>query len=174
MVECSFVTEFEDHIFVAMDAEVILFLHDLILSYIKEKDKGQQVQKLNFCMFSTSVTRPSFIQLVCLICTFLKNKIRIIFFGNLSSKTILLVEKQSHQRHLFSYKCDTLLATTIPILLMYLIISGTKAPYGTSSKSPRTPESERKRITDPTTALKEDWRVFECNTWHLEPTVRCV
>ena len=96
------------------------------------------------------------------------------FFGNLSSKTILLVEKQSHQRHLFSYKCDTLLATTIPILLMYLIISGTKAPYGTSSKSPRTPESERKRITDPTTALKEDWRVFECNTWHLEPTVRCV
>ena len=41
MVECSFVTEFEDHIFVAMDAEVILFLHDLILSYIKEKDKGQ-------------------------------------------------------------------------------------------------------------------------------------
>ncbi|XP_056013431.1 bridge-like lipid transfer protein family member 1 isoform X4 [Ostrea edulis] len=88
VVECSFVTEFEDHIFVAMDAEVILFLHDLILSYIKEKDKG------------------------------------------------------------------------------------TKAPYGTSSKSPRTPETERKRITDPTTALKEDWRVFECNTWHLEPTVR--
>lgn len=88
VVECSFVTEFEDHIFVAMDAEVILFLHDLILSYIKEKDKG------------------------------------------------------------------------------------TKPPYGTSAKSPRTPESERKRITDPTTALKEDWRVFECNTWHLEPTVR--
>ncbi|XP_062586140.1 bridge-like lipid transfer protein family member 1 isoform X2 [Saccostrea cucullata] len=88
IVECSFVTEFEDHIFVAMDAEVILFLHDLILSYIKEKDKG------------------------------------------------------------------------------------TKPPYGTSSKSPRTPETERKRITDPTSALKEDWRVFECNTWHLEPTVR--
>lgn len=41
VVECSFVTEFEDHIFVAMDAEVILFLHDLILSYIKEKDKGK-------------------------------------------------------------------------------------------------------------------------------------
>lgn len=146
-------------------------------------------------MFSTSVNRPSFIPLVCLM--FLFNyahfwqikmfKIKTIwyevfkrfidwsnFFSNLSSKTILLGEKQSHQRHLFSYKCDTLLATTIPILLMYLIISGTKAPYGTSSKSPRTPESERKRITDPTTALKEDWRVFECNTWHLEPTVRCV
>ena len=39
-VECSFVTEFEDHIFVAMDAEVILFLHDLVTSYLREKDKG--------------------------------------------------------------------------------------------------------------------------------------
>ncbi|ESO89448.1 hypothetical protein LOTGIDRAFT_234295 [Lottia gigantea] len=40
MVECTFVTEFHDHIYVAMDAEVILFLHDLVSSYIKEKDKG--------------------------------------------------------------------------------------------------------------------------------------
>ena len=35
-------TEFEDHIFVAMDAELILFLHDLVYMYIKEKDKGQE------------------------------------------------------------------------------------------------------------------------------------
>ena len=42
IVECSFVTEFEDHIFVAMDAELILFLHDLVYMYIKEKDKGQR------------------------------------------------------------------------------------------------------------------------------------
>ena len=40
IVECSFVTEFEDHIFVAMDAEVLLFLHDLVMSYVREKDKG--------------------------------------------------------------------------------------------------------------------------------------
>ena len=40
VVECSFITEFEDHTLVAMDAEVILFLHDLIASYIREKDKG--------------------------------------------------------------------------------------------------------------------------------------
>ena len=33
-------TDFDDHIFVAMDAEVVLFLHDLITNYIKEKDKG--------------------------------------------------------------------------------------------------------------------------------------
>ena len=37
---CSFVTEFQDHIFVAMDAEAILFLHDLVMAYLKEKDRG--------------------------------------------------------------------------------------------------------------------------------------
>jgi len=38
-VVCSFVTEFEDHIFVTVDAEAFFFLHDLITSYVKEKDK---------------------------------------------------------------------------------------------------------------------------------------
>jgi len=38
-VVCSFVTEFEDHIFVTVDAEAFFFLHDLISSYMKEKDK---------------------------------------------------------------------------------------------------------------------------------------
>lgn len=38
-VECSFITEFEDHIFVTVDAEAFFFLHDLITSYILEKDR---------------------------------------------------------------------------------------------------------------------------------------
>ncbi|XP_076753670.1 transmembrane protein KIAA1109 homolog tweek isoform X3 [Xylocopa sonorina] len=39
LVECSFITEFEDHIFVTVDAEAFFFLHDLITSYVKEKEK---------------------------------------------------------------------------------------------------------------------------------------
>ncbi|XP_019647160.1 PREDICTED: uncharacterized protein KIAA1109-like [Branchiostoma belcheri] len=39
-VVCSFVTEFIDHICVAMDAELILFLHDLVAAYIKEKERA--------------------------------------------------------------------------------------------------------------------------------------
>ncbi|VVC88431.1 unnamed protein product [Leptidea sinapis] len=39
VVECSFITEFEDHIFVSVDAEAFLFLHDLISGYIKEKER---------------------------------------------------------------------------------------------------------------------------------------
>ncbi|XP_077332981.1 bridge-like lipid transfer protein family member 1 isoform X12 [Lithobates pipiens] len=38
-VECSVVTEFTDHICVTMDAELIIFLHDLVSAYLKEKEK---------------------------------------------------------------------------------------------------------------------------------------
>lgn len=38
-VQCSFITEFEDHIFVTVDADAFFFLHDLITSYLKEKEK---------------------------------------------------------------------------------------------------------------------------------------
>lgn len=40
-VECSVVTEFTDHICVTMDAELIMFLHDLVSAYLKEKEKGK-------------------------------------------------------------------------------------------------------------------------------------
>jgi len=38
-VECSFITEFEDHIFVTVNAEAFFFLRDLITSYVKEKER---------------------------------------------------------------------------------------------------------------------------------------
>ncbi|XP_012270662.1 uncharacterized protein KIAA1109 isoform X2 [Orussus abietinus] len=46
LVECSFITEFEDHIFVTVDAEAFFFLHDLITSYVKEKEKVHTMQNL--------------------------------------------------------------------------------------------------------------------------------
>lgn len=48
MVDCSFITEFEDHIFVTIDAEAFFFLHDLISSYLKEKEKvvGKAISSL--------------------------------------------------------------------------------------------------------------------------------
>ena len=48
VVQSSFVTEFHDHIFVAMDAEAVLFLHDLVSSYLKEKDRGEKVIRISF------------------------------------------------------------------------------------------------------------------------------
>ena len=40
VVVCSFVTEFEDHIFVTTDAENFFFLHDLIDTYISRQPEG--------------------------------------------------------------------------------------------------------------------------------------
>ena len=37
-VDCTFVSDFDDHIFVAVDAEAYFFLHELISSYLMEKD----------------------------------------------------------------------------------------------------------------------------------------
>ena len=38
VVTVSFVTEFDGHISVAMDAELIMWLHDVVTSYVREKD----------------------------------------------------------------------------------------------------------------------------------------
>jgi len=84
VVVCSFVTQFDDHIFVAMDAEPVFFLHDLVINYVKEKDRG--------------ATRTA------------------------------------------------------------------------AQKSPT--ETERELLENPTMVLKQDYREFDCKTWHLEPTVR--
>ena len=40
---------------------------------------------------------------------------------------------------------------------------------------PKSPELEKKNVTaHPTSVLKQDFREFRCNTWHLEPTVRLI
>ena len=43
-VHCSFETEFYEHIMFSFNAEHFYFLHDLISSYIKEKERGNIVQ----------------------------------------------------------------------------------------------------------------------------------
>lgn len=55
LVECSFITEFEDHIFVTVDAEAFFFLHDLITSYIKEKEKVVKYKcNIGFCTWNSN------------------------------------------------------------------------------------------------------------------------
>lgn len=48
-VLCSFITEFDDHIFVTVDADAFFFLHDLITSYVTEKEKV--VSEWSACYF---------------------------------------------------------------------------------------------------------------------------
>jgi hypothetical protein len=105
-VVCSCVTDFEDHIFVTVDAEAFFFLHDLISSYMKEKDKVQGL-----------ATVPD--------------------------------TRTGHSPHM-----GDLLSPDAP--------PGDRGPGGETSPG-----------AGPASAMSErDWRLFECATWHLEPTVR--
>lgn len=50
-VDCSFITDFEDHIFVTVDADAFFFLHDLISSYVREKERV--VRSIHFVLNHT-------------------------------------------------------------------------------------------------------------------------
>ncbi|CAB4060692.1 unnamed protein product [Lepeophtheirus salmonis] len=102
VVDCTFVTDFDNHIFVTTDAEAFFFLHDLITSYVKEKERVLQHQAAASDKFSTTP-----------------------FSANSSSD----------------------------------------GPGAGSSKV------LSNSSIDP---LQNDWREFECNAWHLEPTVRLI
>ena len=113
-VECSFVTDFEDHIFVTVDAEAFFFLHDLISSYIKEKDK--------------------------------------------------FVSSQASAGAGHSPHAGDLLNPDLPHEARHSPKPGeSRSPGSADSDSP----GEKK-----STPISSDWRIFECKTWHLEPTVR--
>jgi len=96
-IDCTFVTDFDDHIFVAVDAESYFFLHELITSYIKEKQN-------NYGKNQSPLSSEKFIN---------------------DSKT---------------------------------------------EKSLK-PESDSENSSS-IIALEKDCREFNCQTWHLEPTVR--
>ena len=119
-VDCSFVTDFEDHIFVTVDAEAFFFLHDLISSYIKEKEKFVSSQAST----GSSVHSPH-------------------THGDLLTP-------------------DSAADTT------------RHSPNMSEAKSPGSSESDKSGEADkkPSLPISSDWRIFECKTWHLEPTVR--
>ena len=105
-VECTFVTDFDNHIYVTTDAEAFFFLHDLISSYLKEKERVLNIQH-----------------------------------G---------MQKQEQK------------STEQKLSLEQTQINGATG---------ETDKVNRLVSIDP---LQNDWRQFECNTWHLEPTVRLI
>ena len=46
VVDCTFFTDFENHIYVTTDAEAFFFLHDIISSYVKEKERVLSIQQV--------------------------------------------------------------------------------------------------------------------------------
>ena len=100
------------------DAEAFFFLHDLITSYVKEKERVLSIQQKTMESYQS----------------------------NYGDKTQASAGK-------------------VPI--------DNKAANSSGSQSDKqsTSVGDKKHKIDP---LHNDWRRFECNTWHLEPTVRLI
>jgi hypothetical protein len=58
IVDCTFVSDFDDHIFVAVDAEAYFFLHELINSYIMEKETNYSKSHSPNAERSNKVSEP--------------------------------------------------------------------------------------------------------------------
>jgi hypothetical protein len=65
------VTEFTDHICVTMDAELIMFLHDLVSAYLKEKEKGRLCVVIFFFQATEQVAVNVIDSCQCHLCEFL-------------------------------------------------------------------------------------------------------
>jgi len=118
IVDCTLVTDFDNHIFVTTDAEAFFFLHDLITSYLKEKERVLSIQQKALDSF-----------------------------------------QGHHNEKMKSSQLNTAQDNT----------NISNEPSNTESS--KTESKSKKHKIDP---LHNDWRKFECNTWHLEPTVRLI
>jgi len=105
------ILDFDNHIYVTTDAESFFFLHDLISSYMREKERVRMVQA-----------------------------------------------QQNQGNAAGDRKLSSLAAAKRGVGGE----QGQQASAGDGSTSPSS------------SLPPSDWRVFECNTWHLEPTVRLI
>ena len=119
---CLFLPDFDNHIYVTTDAEAFFFLHDLISSYLKEKERVLNIQQQ-------------------------------------SAQHREKLEQTSEKEAAATVKNDQESSNAAGAS------NGDDSNKKSSSKEPPKP---------PVDPLQNDWRLFECHTWHLEPTVRLI
>lgn len=164
MVECSFITEFEDHIFVTVDADAFFFLHDLITSYLKEKEKvvtSQNARAGSPNLSNTANPKESANNLEVSSSNIGASTLSMAS-DNLSVSSTLAIS--SSQKNLTLSGASSSSNINSSEDLRHMI--GTKKVASKSEK-----EKEKEKV-DIETFLRMDWRNFNCKTWHLEPTIR--
>lgn len=152
LVECSFITEFEDHIFVTVDAEAFFFLHDLITSYLKEKEKVIIAQKLRAGSPNLSAT-PSKDSPTNLDST----------STNIGASNLSMASDHSTTSSNKNLASSSLNLNSSEDL---------RHAIGSKKIKESSKTDKDKAVETETYLLRTDWRNFECKTWHLEPTIR--
>jgi hypothetical protein len=152
LVECSFITEFEDHIFVTVDADAFFFLHDLITSYLKEKDRVIIAQNIRSGSPNQSATPAKE------------------YLNNLDVSSTNIGASNSSMASDVSSATSSIRNLASSSSLNVNSSEDLRHVIG-SKKIKESSKIEKERI-DLETHLRTDWRNFECKTWHLEPTIR--
>ncbi|KFB49612.1 AGAP007960-PA-like protein [Anopheles sinensis] len=180
MVECSFITAFEDHIFVTVDADAFFFLHDLITSYLSEKEKvlGTITNNRSSSPNPATVTPPppsagglktAHTQLKSSSSNLMGPAPSMSSLGtqDSTSSQSIAIGAGGSAVDLNELGSSTALnngASTV----------GTPAgvPSGTAGSASGKHVNIVVEKTDLESFMRTDWRHFNCKTWHLEPTVR--
>ncbi|XP_054742980.1 bridge-like lipid transfer protein family member 1 isoform X5 [Anastrepha obliqua] len=197
-VLCSFITEFDDHIFVTVDADAFFFLHDLITSYVKEKEKVIGAQSVraaspNLSQNLRSQLKPYVTDEI------LKdaNKASSSSNSGINSATNLAAASntsinvsnntldQSSLHSISNSKTNVAaafcvdtkdaatFASTSPSTSTAAAVGGLTSPTGnTSTSNAANGGGGTNGNPIDLESFVRDWRHFECQTWHLEPTVR--
>jgi hypothetical protein len=168
-VECSFITEFEDHIFVTVDADAFFFLHDLITSYLKEKEKVLTSQLARSGSPSLSTATGSANQPTS---NNLETSTTHIGASTLSmASDTLSVSSAQHlsasNKNLANLSGASSSSNINSAEDLRHVVGNKKIA---SSKAAGASGSVDKGEVE--TSLRMDWRTFDCKTWHLEPTIR--
>lgn len=159
-VECSFITNFEDHLFVTVDADAFFFLHDLITSYLKEKEKVIITQAARSgspnLSGGTSTQNPNNLE---------------VSSTNVGASTLSMAsDTLSVVSHLGASGSQKNLTTLSQASSATNVNSSEDLRHAVSNKKifgGAKPEKVETEIS-----LSMDWRNFNCKTWHLEPTIR--
>ncbi|BFF95237.1 transmembrane protein KIAA1109 homolog [Drosophila madeirensis] len=194
-VLCSFITEFDDHIFVTVDADAFFFLHDLVTSYVTEKEKvigAQSARAASPNLSQKTNLKPYLTEEI------LKEK-RSNSNTNLTaqgkqmsaSKSSLEPLQGSHTNLANSTTNVSATAKTAAAAATAAASStttttttatgatndvkdggGTQQPQQQQANAAAAGGLEASPPSFDLESFVRDWRHFECQTWHLEPTVR--
>lgn len=161
LVECSFITEFEDHIFVTVDADAFFFLHDLITSYLKEKEKVVSTQNPRAASpnLSTVTVHKDSSNNLNVSSTVIGESTLSVASDNLSVSSTLAISSSNKN------------LTTLSGASSSSNINSSEDLRHMIGNKKINSKNEKEKV-DIETFLQMDWRSFNCKTWHLEPTIR--
>lgn len=161
-MECSFITEFEDHIFVTVDADAFFFLHDLITSYLKEKEKVVTSQSHRAGSPNLSTTAGSQKETA--------NNLDV-SSSNIGASTLSMASDNLSASSTLAISSSNKNLTTLSGASSSSNINSSEDLRHMIGKKINSAKGEKEKV-DIETFLRMDWRSFNCKTWHLEPTIR--